>query len=189
MVIRIHKGTPEGEQWKDIGAMLADGYVQGIDQPAGINWEIREEKPQKEGVREIQIFAELIHSVWAINQYLRRRGGGSQFTRKEVNHILKGYNVTARFGDMVMFGGLLYKEGKGHWGMNMERCAEFFRGELAIPVTILKDRKTGEIVGHEGYSTVHQIPKLGDLLNSDAEYVTHYRNVTATKPKQMGLNL
>jgi len=37
----IHKGNPTPEDFKEIGRMIKEGYHTGINQPNGINWEIK----------------------------------------------------------------------------------------------------------------------------------------------------
>jgi len=40
ITIVYHKGKPTIENLKAIVAMLSDGYLQGYEQPTGINWEV-----------------------------------------------------------------------------------------------------------------------------------------------------
>lgn len=39
IILRIHKGTPVKEDLKYIIDQICEGYLQGIDNPEGINWE------------------------------------------------------------------------------------------------------------------------------------------------------
>lgn len=53
-----------------------------------------------------------------------------EFSRKDIKHLLDTDTMIATFGDLVHFGGILYRpEGKqrGHWGMNMRRASAFLR--------------------------------------------------------------
>lgn len=43
MTVTIYKGKPMPEDWKQIGAMIEDGYICGIDSPPGINWTLETE--------------------------------------------------------------------------------------------------------------------------------------------------
>lgn len=97
-----------------------------------------------------------------------------EFTRKEVKHLFQNESASARFGDLVMFGGLVYKHGKGHYGLNMERCAAFFKGEYLIPTTALKDPISKEVYLTD-YKLIHEIPHLGAYLDSQGEFVAEYR--------------
>jgi len=38
MIVTIYKGKPTAEDWKQIGEMIEEGYICGIDQPSGITW-------------------------------------------------------------------------------------------------------------------------------------------------------
>lgn len=89
---------------------------------------------------------------------------------------MQSENDTARFGDWVMFGGLVYKKGKGNYGLNIERCAAFFRGEYQIPTAIWKDPVSGELVG-EDYRTLREIPHLSEFLNEQGQFVPEYGRV------------
>ena len=40
ITIVYHKGKPTIESLKAIVAMLSEGFLQGIDNPVGINWEV-----------------------------------------------------------------------------------------------------------------------------------------------------
>lgn len=97
-----------------------------------------------------------------------------EFTRQEIKYLLVNESDSARFGDWVMFGGLVYKKGKGHYGLNMERCEAFFRGRYQIPTTIIKDPATGGLEKTD-YRTLDAIPSLASLLNRSGEYEPQYQ--------------
>lgn len=92
-----------------------------------------------------------------------------EFTRKDIKHLMVDENCTARFGDWVMFGGLVYKESKGHYGLNLERCKNFFENRLSIPTTILKDPITNTLEKTE-YCTISQIQPLKNYLDAQGNY-------------------
>ena len=72
-----------------------------------------------------------------------------------------------------MFGGIVYKHGKGHYGINMGRCKDYFRGKYMIPIYVLKDPITGDV--EQGPDVpVYQIPKLATQLNINGEYEPLY---------------
>lgn len=85
-----------------------------------------------------------------------------------------GKNEYARFGDLVMFGGIVYKNSKAHYGINMDRCEKFFNNEYKIPTEVWKDPISGEITPGE-YKNSKDIPGLISLLNENLEYITNYK--------------
>lgn len=105
---------------------------------------------------------------WAIEH------GVHEFERKDIKHLFKNENDSARFGDWVMFGGLVYKHKKAHYGLNMERCDEFFKGKYQIPTVIWKNPVTGEL-RKEDYRFIEGIPSIMKYLDTDRSYITRYR--------------
>jgi len=92
-------------------------------------------------------------------------------------------NQYARFGDWVLFGGLVYKKSKAHYGLNMIRCDKFFKQETMIPIKLLKDPLTGTVEVLE-YGSIKDIKGLSEFLDNDGLYLAKYR------PSQNGvLNL
>lgn len=123
--------------------------------------------------RRIGLYKGMATSLWRVYQWcLEKRV--HEFSRRDIRHLLANENDTARFGDWVMFGGLVYKHGKGHYGLNMERCKKFFVGEYEIPLVIWKNPVTGEL-RKENYRMVNGIPSLMSMLNEKGEYVAQYR--------------
>jgi hypothetical protein len=127
---------------------------------------------QSVNTRQISLFKELIIGllrVWAwCNQNDRH-----EFTRKEVKHLFKSENISARFGDLVYFGGLVYKQGKGNYGLNMERMSQFVAGRYAIPTVVCKNPLTKEIT-HGEKKTINDIPSLKKFLDENGEYISKY---------------
>jgi hypothetical protein len=123
--------------------------------------------------RMIVLYTGLVRVLRAVYKHVKNRGGGYRFNRKEIKHLIVGNeNDTARFGDWAMFGGLVFKEGKGQYGINVERCEDFFSGRERIPTKIIKDMITGELTKTE-YKYIHQIPKLTEFLDEEGMYTGH----------------
>lgn len=98
-----------------------------------------------------------------------------EFHTKEVRHMFSK-NSYARFGDFVRCGGIIYrpKNAKGQskkalYGMNMTRAREFFRGERDIPVQIILNQITGEIVS-EVRGKIGDFPDLKNMLDREGLY-------------------
>ena len=125
-------------------------------------------------IREIALYRGLIGALYRVFSWAKARGGDYRFTRKGIKHLLRNENDTARFGDLVMFGGLVFKEGKAHYGLNFERCEAFFRGQYKIPMRILKDPITGNLTPEE-YKTINEIPGITKFLDGEGTYVPEYR--------------
>ena len=128
--------------------------------------------------REIVLFSEMVVALWDVWKWCREKGKTS-FRTRDIKHLFKGTNASARFGDWILFGGLVYRPNtgpkKGYFCLNTERMQEFFAGRLPIPTQIWKNPVTGEL-RMEKYKTVNEVPHLKQYLYSDNEYVARYRS-------------
>jgi len=130
--------------------------------------------------REISLYRSLIESLGKIYKWCREKEIHN-FTKKNIKGLLD-HNDYARFGDLILFGGLVYKGGQSKYGLNMERCEEFFAGKTKIPTRILKDPITKEIE-HFDYKTIRDIPGLVKFLDDEGLYQPHY------EPREDGLGV
>ena len=124
--------------------------------------------------REIALYRGLITALFRVFKWVVQRNNGHTFTRKDIKHLLKNENDTARFGDLVMFGGLVYKPSKANYGLHMQRCEDFFRGNYKIPMRVWKDPLTGMLTP-EDYKTIREIPSIMTLLDADGFYISRYK--------------
>lgn len=104
-----------------------------------------------------------------------------EFDMKDIRHLLNR-NSYARFGDLVWFGGIVYRPikngpSKSHYGINMARAKEFFHGHKTIPGSIVINQLTNSI---ESRNPVHisQIKPLTTLITSEGLY-DHEKEVYA----------
>lgn len=125
--------------------------------------------------RQIALYRGMAIALWKV-YLLCKDTGVHEFSRKDVKHLFVSENETARFGDWVMFGGLVYKLKKGRYGLNMERCEKFFNNTYSIPTILWKNPITGE-VRKEEYQTVKRIPSLLKYLNEQHAYVVNYKGL------------
>jgi hypothetical protein len=124
--------------------------------------------------RNVALYQELINALYRVYCWCGEKHR-HEFKRKEVNHLLSKVDY-ARFGDLVRFGGIVYKpkdnDGKSHkaeFGINMARAKDFFAGTYKIPVQITLNPITNEIVAAT-YVTIRQFPHLVDLLTKEGIY-------------------
>jgi hypothetical protein len=131
--------------------------------------------------REISLFKGMSRALFRVYKWCKENGR-HEFQRKDVKHLFGGESVSARFGDWVWFGGLVYKGKKAHYGLNMERCHDFFSGQRQIPARIEKSSVKNEIVRVLEYQNAKDIHELYQLLTEDGEYKANYI------PKKPGQN-
>ena len=129
--------------------------------------------------RIISLYSGLINTLYKVYCWCgeKRR---HEFENKDVQHFFNK-NDYARFGDLIRFGGLVYKpeKKKGSYGINMSRAKEFFEGKRKIPVQIVLNQITNEIVAAT-YVYVYDFPNILELLNKDGLY--DYEKVIYVKP-------
>lgn len=133
--------------------------------------------------REIGLFKGLVSTLFEVWKWCDERGV-HEFSRKDIKHLIVGDNSIARFGDWVMFGGLVYKHGKGNYGLNMDRCREFFTGDLAIPTVIYKNPLTKEL-RKDRIRYIQDIPYLQAFLAGNNEYIARYVEPAPSVQAQM----
>ncbi len=123
--------------------------------------------------RQVALYKKLIDTLYSVYCWCGKNKK-HEFETKEIRHLLGKIEYT-RFGDLVRFGGLIYRpkvDGKSHkalYGLNMGRAKEFFKGERDIPLAIVLDQITGEIVS-EVRGKVGDFPELYQLLTKDGVY-------------------
>jgi hypothetical protein len=126
--------------------------------------------------REIALFTGMVDALLRVFKWCEEHNK-YEFQRKEVKHLFGSDNVIARFGDWILFGGLVYRPeglGKGHYGINKERTTQFFASEYAIPTSIWKNPCTGEL-RKENYSVIDNIAPLKNFLDENYAYISRYR--------------
>jgi len=128
---------------------------------------------RKSGARKIAFFADMaraLHKVW---KWCDERKV-YEFNRKEIKHLFTNENQSARFGDWILFGGLVYRpsgKGKGEYGLNLERVRQFFNNELLIPTIIEKKKVDGKMEYIKtNPKNLKDMPELKDLLTPQGNY-------------------
>ena|ERR1700686_3058107 len=121
--------------------------------------------------RQISLYSGMIKTLYQVFKWCEQKGI-HEFKTAQVKHLFD-LNSSARFGDLVYFGGIVYKTKKAHYGLNMQRCDQFFRGQYNIPEYVVKNPITGTV--EQGPDiTIGQVPHLSKFLNEDNEFQARY---------------
>lgn len=108
-----------------------------------------------------------------------------EFKKKEVKHLMDDVVISV-FAYWRWFGGLVYNPDgvRGNYGINMQRCQDFFSGKLEIPIEVWTHPLTHQIdVRRTG--TINDVPGLQEFLNENENYIARYR--TPAEPVQTTL--
>lgn len=125
--------------------------------------------------RKISLFWELIPAIAEVYKYCKLKEK-DVFTRKEVKHLFKSENVTARFGDLVYFGRMIEKAGKrGEYRILPDQVRKFMTGEIEINTVVWKNPITNKYT-RDDYRSIDEIPKLRNFLDYQNTFVSEYRN-------------
>lgn len=123
--------------------------------------------------REISLFSGMVKALFEVAKWCKDNNQ-YEFTRKDIKHLLKDDGQIARFGDWVLFGGIVYKKGKGHYGINIDRARKFYANQLEIPIVVLKSPKgdispikTGKIL---------DVPNLSTFLDENLMFKAVYHS-------------
>ena len=125
------------------------------------------------GNRVISLYRGLITGLWEVFKWCEEKGI-HEFEMSDIKHLL-GKNEYARFGDLVMFSGLVYKRGKGNYGLNIDRCGAFFAGVEPITIELEKNPVSGELTPKRT-ALINEIPSLLTFLDDNWRYIAKYRN-------------
>jgi hypothetical protein len=124
--------------------------------------------------RQVALYKGIIRTLYSIYEWCRNNHQ-HEFTTKEIRGMMD-HNAYARFGDLVRFGGIVYKptgeDGKTHksqYGINMDRAAAFFQGTYRIPVQITIDQITNMIID-EITVDIKDFPELYQMLDAQGKY-------------------
>jgi len=123
------------------------------------------------GLRTIALYKGLITGLFEVLKWCEEKNV-HEFEMSEVKHLL-GKNEYARFGDLALFG-LVYKRGKGRYGLPIERLGAFFAGDEAIPIELEKDPRTGALT-QKRWAKIGDIPSLVSFLDDNWRFVAKYR--------------
>lgn len=138
------------------------------------------------GNRVISLYKGLVTALWEVFKWCEEKGI-HEFEMANIKHLL-GKNEYARFGDLVMFSGLVYKKGKGNYGLNIERCGAFFSGVEPIAIELEKNPLSGELT-QKRWARINEIPSLLTFLDENWRYIAKYKQPLPKYEKQTEQNL
>jgi hypothetical protein len=124
--------------------------------------------------RKINLDKTLVRALVKIYQWCQETGR-HEFERHEIKHLFKTETETATFGNWVHFGGIFYKTGgRGHWGINLPRAAEFLTGKSSITLAVWHDPITNtNEVAETG--TIHRVKGIAAFISPAGEFVVEYK--------------
>ncbi len=123
--------------------------------------------------RKVAVYKGLIDALYKVYVWCGKKRR-HEFKTREIKELL-GKNEYNRFGDLVRFGGIVYKPKrygkteKAVYGINMARAKEFFNGQREIPLQIVLDQISGEIIS-EVRGKVGDFPELSSFLKANGLY-------------------
>lgn len=125
--------------------------------------------------RQITLFVGMVEGLWKVFKYCEAKGSYT-FKKKDIKHLL-GDVVSANFAYWRWFGGLAYNPDgiAGHYGLNEQRCRDFFAGKLQIP-TVLWKNPLSDGIRREDYRYIQAIPNLSEFLDENEQYIAVYRD-------------
>lgn len=101
-----------------------------------------------------------------------------RFEMKDIRDLI-GKNEYARFGDWVYFSGLVFKDEKASYGLNLERVSDFLFKDRQICIAGWKDPITNEFTPSR-WGTRNQIPGLNQFLTDKGMYESRYTSAQLT---------
>lgn len=128
--------------------------------------------------RQIPLTMEMVQAMVRVAKWAEERGI-YEFKRKEFKHLMRSETETATFGNLVYFGGIFYKNGRGNWGINIPRYHDFIAGRTTVPLEVWKNPITGAIT-HGEEVHIKDVPHITKFLDEEQEYITLYRDPYAT---------
>lgn len=125
--------------------------------------------------RQIPFYKGMVNALWNVFQWCEQNHR-HEFKKREIKHLMDDVAISV-FAYWRWFGGLVYNPDgvRGNYGLNMERCEEFFAGTLQIPVEIWTDPLTHEVEAKD-YRTIGNIPHLSEFLDQNKNFIARYQD-------------
>lgn len=123
--------------------------------------------------RTIGLNTSRLQALYRVCQWLQEKGG-HEFHTKDVKHLWDKTQY-ATFGDWVWFGWLVYKIGKAHYGLNMDRVRAYFKGETEIPLYVTLDQINKRVIASK-LGKINEVKKITEWLDSENKLYQHKLN-------------
>jgi len=119
-----------------------------------------------------QIDRQHIQSLWQVYKWCIEKDR-HEFKLSEVKHLF-GQQGYTKFAYLIHGGGLIYRKEQADYGINMERCQEFFANKYPIPTKIWKSPLKDIEPILDQYCTLHEIPDIKQFLDDKGLYTVEY---------------
>lgn len=119
-----------------------------------------------------QINKQHIQSLWNVYRWCMENNR-HEFSMNEIKHLLSQQGYT-KFAYMIHGGGLVYRKEQAQYGINIERCGNFFANKMAIPTKVWKSPIVNVEPILDEYRTLHEIPDISEFLDDKGMYVVEY---------------
>jgi hypothetical protein len=147
-----------------------------------INREICSHCGQTINRREIVLTKIMVNALYRIFQYCKVNKEVEKnvawFTREEIRpYLLKmgSETIVATFGDWkFLSGGMVLKQGRGNWGLDMVKADAFFRGKWNVPLRVAKKGKSN-IVEELERGSVWEVKGVEEFLTPEGQMTIFYR--------------
>ena len=127
--------------------------------------------------REIALYQGMYEALAIAHDWCKKHST-YRFKMKDIKDEI-GKNEYARFGDWVYFSGLVFKEEKASYGLNMERVRDFLFRDKQICIAGWKDPITGQFTPSR-WGTRNQIPGLVKFLDNNQMFEARYTSAQLT---------
>lgn len=128
--------------------------------------------------RTISLNTSMVQALYAVCKWCTEKDI-HEFETRDVKHLWSKTQY-ATFGDLVWFGGLIYKNGKANYGINLDRARAYFKGDTIIPLYVTLNQITNEIVDRKE-GKISEVKNITEWLDTDNKLYNHKINPYVTK--------
>jgi len=127
--------------------------------------------------RKVSITKDMVFGLRQVYKHCKETGD-YRFRRRDVKALF-GANetLTATFGNLIYFGGILFKpddKKRGYWGINMQRAELFFANQLLVPEYVIKDPVTNVIEYSTSRVVMSNVKGIYDFLDANGDFKVEY---------------
>jgi hypothetical protein len=129
---------------------------------------------QSVNIRQIPFYTGMVEALWGVYRWCKEEGR-NEFEKKEIKHLISDIESSVFAYWRWWPEGLVYSPDniKGHYGLDLQKCHEFFSGRLKLPMEIWTNPLTKELT-YKNYQTIEGVPHLGNFLDENKNYISQY---------------